>query len=106
MRAAPPFQLELDLNHAPCPEQVDYKRRRVSQNVVLVRPWPQDIELPPEADGTRHCYYYFGVAKKPVRVSPHSILTSSCNGSPHLCNGRNSLLFQNLQLPDRQGKRI
>ncbi len=35
--------------------------------MVLVRPWPQDIELLPEADGTRRCYYYFGVAKKPVR---------------------------------------
>ena len=38
------------------------------QNMVLVRPWPQEIELPAEADGMRRCYYYFGVAKKPVRT--------------------------------------
>ena len=37
--------------------------------MVLVRPWPHDIELPPETDGTRRCYYYFGVAKKPVRFA-------------------------------------
>ena len=43
-------------------------RSALPQNMVLVRPWPQEIELPAEADGTRRCYYYFGVAKKPVRM--------------------------------------
>ena len=45
-----------------------------AQNMVLVRPWPQDIELPPEADGTRRCYYYFGVAKKPVRFAQDRLI--------------------------------
>jgi hypothetical protein len=41
--------------------------------MVLVRPWPQEIELPAEGDGTRRCYYYFGVAKKPVRRNHWSL---------------------------------